>query len=418
MRILIHCTIACLLVLSFTVNAQAKTPEQEGRYTIYVLTMDQGDPLFTRFGHIALVVEDRLMDTQKVYNYGTFDFDDPDLKVRYLKGFLNYWLSVGNLRSTLRFYKRVNRTSVLRTLNLTPAQAAEVAKRLRINALPENRVYAYRHYIDNCCTRIRDIIDDVTDGALSKGRRGEPTGNTYRDWTRDATRNLPVMGKAILFILGPEIDKPITRYDEQFLPKVVAEDLDTSRLGSNGEPLVAEKRVLFTRSGPPVGASIPPMDLAIIVGLFGLLAIGLVLPTVIKRHGIAARLIGFGLVFWGLVAGLGGTALVFLWGFTTHYDTHYNENLLVMPFLHLWLIVPGLKLLFVARLAESTKKFLMYYLVAALALIALDVVLKIGPFIQDNWGFLTFAALCDLFALAAMKQHHLIPSSKKKPENS
>jgi hypothetical protein len=377
--------------------------------------MDQGEPLFTRFGHIALVVEDRFMDTQKVYNYGTFDFNDPDLKIRYLQGFLNYWLSVGNLRSTLRFYQRVDRTTVLRTLNLTPAQAAEVAKRLRINALPENRVYAYRHYMDNCCTRIRDIVNDVTDGALSKGRQAEPTGNTYRDWTRDATRNLPVMGTGILFILGPEIDKPITRYDEQFLPKVVAEDLDASRLGSNGEPLVSKKQVLLTRRGPPIGESIPPMDLAVIIGLFGLLAIGFVLPIVVKRQGIAVRLIGFGLVFWGLIAGLGGVALVFLWGFTSHTDTYYNENLLVMPFLHLWLIAPGLKLLFVARLGEPTKRFLTTYLVASLALVALDVALKIGPFIQDNWGFLTFAAVCNLFALVAMKQNNLMPTPSKKP---
>jgi hypothetical protein len=413
MRIFVNSSVAFLLVLSFLANTQAKTSDQQERYTIHVLTMDQGEPLFTRFGHIALVVEDRFMNTQKVYNYGTFDFDDPALKVTYLRGFLNYWLSVGNFRSTLRYYQTVDRTTELRTLNLTPAQAAEVAKRLRINALPENRVYAYRHYIDNCCTRIRDIIDDVTDGALSTGRKTDPTGNTYRDWTRDATRNLPLMSTAILFILGPEIDKPITRYDEQFLPKVVAEDLDASHLGSNGEPLVSEKKVLFTRRGPPIGESMPPLNLAIVIGLFGLLAIGLILPIVIKRQGIAARLTGFGLVFWGLVAGLSGVVLVFLWGFTTHYDTHYNENLLVMPFLHLWLIVPGLKLLFVARLGEPTKRFLAYYLVASLALIALDVVLKIGPFVQGNWGFLTFAAVCNLFALAAMKQCNLLPSPKK-----
>jgi hypothetical protein len=56
--------------------------------------------------------------------------------------------------------------------------------------------------------------------------------------------------------------------------------------------------------------------------------------------------------------------------------------------------------------------------VASLALIVLDVVLKIGPFIQDNWGFLTFAALCNLFALAAMKRHHLVPNPATKPEIS
>jgi hypothetical protein len=413
MKIFVHSSVAFLLVVSFLVSTEAKTPDRQGRYTIHVLTVDQGEPLFTRFGHIALVVEDRVANTQEVYNYGTFDFNDPALKITYLQGSLNYWLSVGNLSSTLRFYGRVDRTTVLRTLNFTPSQAADVAKRLRINALPENRVYAYRHYLDNCCTRIRDIIDDVTDGSLSTGRKTDPTGNTYRDWTRDASRNLPLMGTTMLFLLGPEVDKPITRYDEQFLPKIVAEDLDASRLRSNGEPLVAEKKVLFTRQGPPVGESIPSMDLAIIICLFGLLAIGFILPIIVKRQGIAARLIGFGLIFWGLVAGLSGAVLILLWGFTTHYDTHYNENLLVMPFLHLWLIAPGLKLLFVARLGESTKRFLTYYLVASLALIALDVVLKIGPFIQDNWGFLTFAAVCTLLALTALKKSNLMPNSTK-----
>ena len=62
----------------------------------------------------------------------------------------------------------------MRTLDLDEKQTLEIKRRLEENALPENRVYAYRHYLDNCCTRIRDLLDDVLDGAIAAG--GEVIG--------------------------------------------------------------------------------------------------------------------------------------------------------------------------------------------------------------------------------------------------
>jgi peptidoglycan/LPS O-acetylase OafA/YrhL len=106
--------------------------------------------------------------------------------------------------------------------------------------------------------------------------------------------------------------------------------------------------------------------------------------------------------------------LVAYWTVTTHYDTHYNENLLVMPPTHLWLVGIGLKLIFTARLRPRTVKVLKYYLIGALALIALDLLLKIGPFIQGNYEFITVAALCDGAALLGIRRHfnaHLADAS-------
>ena len=157
---------------------------------VHVLTMGQGDELFARFGHIALMVDDRRERTRKVYNFGTFDFADPDLRIKYARGFLTYWLSVDSYAEVIRRYRWMNRELTVRTLDLTEEQAVEIARRLELNALPENRDYAYRHYLDNCCTRIRDVLDDVLEGAISEGRDEDPTERTYRHWTDRALAGL------------------------------------------------------------------------------------------------------------------------------------------------------------------------------------------------------------------------------------
>ena len=382
------------------------TAEEEGlgddRYVVHVLTMGPGDDLFSRFGHIALLVDDHEQQSRKVYNFGTFDFDDPELKVKYTRGFLNYWLSVGTFASTIRRYRFFDRELVRRTLNLSGRQAREVAERLEVNARPENRTYMYRHYLDNCCTRIRDILDDATGKALSKGRRDKYTGNTFRDWTRKLLDGLPVVRTAILFSLGPAVDRPITRYEEQFLPLVVAEDLDATFIGAAGESLVARKKTIVERRGPQVGKDVPTVDIVIGVLLFGLLGLGLLVPLIFAGTKITDRFLGLGLFVWGLLGGLGGILLVLYWTITTHYDTHYNENLLLMLPTHLWLIGPGLKLMVVGRVASPTTKALFWYLIFSLALIALDVLLKLGPFIQGNWEFIGFAAACTLASLGAV----------------
>lgn len=382
--------------------ARAGEDQTADRYRAHVIVMGPGEELFARFGHIALMIEDRQKDTRDVYNFGLYDFSDPDLRAKYVKGFLLFHLGVESYARTVRVYRRANREIVLRTLNLSSAQVDEIKRRLEINARPENRVYEYRHYLDNCCTRIRDLLDDVTGGAVSKGRKSGETNRTYRDWTHRALEGLPVLRTLITFSLGPAVDRPITRYDEQFLPEVLAADLDITNLGSDGRPLVSEKKILGRREGPPLAKSVPRMDWIVIFSFFGILLIGLALPAVLGERKIAKRLTGFGLVIWGLLSGLGGLALILYWTATTHYDTHYNENLLVMPILHFWLVGPGLKLIVRGRLAPQTVRLVRIYLVAALALLLVDILLKLGPFIQDNSRFVIFAAACNFAALLSL----------------
>ncbi|MBN2498450.1 MAG: DUF4105 domain-containing protein [Deltaproteobacteria bacterium] len=394
----------CLIaMLAWPSGAGASSPDSQKPIRIHVLTVGPGEGLFTRFGHIALVVEDH-RGRALVYNYGTFGFDDPALLLTYARGRLTFWLSRSSLSRSLRLYREEDRAVTLRYLDLDPEQAHELARRLATNAQPANRDYAYKHYLDNCCTRVRDLLDEITGRALSTGRNAEPTGRTYRDWTAACLDGLPVLRSMILFVLGPAIDKPITRWDEQFLPEVLVADLDQIRLEPDGRTMVSARRVLSERKAPPVHTYVPIADWLVMIVFFSVLGAGLILPLAVGAKRWSRRLCGLGLLGWGLVGGLGGLALLLFWTATEHLDTHCNENLLLFPCTHLWLLGPGFALLCRARLKEGTARVIAWYLLGCLVLVGLDVALKLGPFIQRNWGFLLFAAACHLAALLSVQR--------------
>ena len=207
------------------------------------------------------------------------------------------------------------------------------------------------------------------------------------------------------------MDKPITRWDEEFLPSVFFEDLEKIRVGDDDHPLVTETRTVVKRTGADVGVETPSFDIAVIAVVLALLTLGLALPALLGNKKTARRLTGLGLLVWGLLGGLGGLLLAVFWVFTEHLDTHFNENNLATPFLHLWLIGPGLMLIFKARLKARTQKILTWYILVALALIVLDALLKIGPFIQNNWNILLFAAAVNLLALVALRRSGVVETA-------
>src|ERR1700739_4405382 len=60
---------------------------------ISLLTCTPGDELYSTFGHSALRVTDSANSTDIVYNYGTFNFDDKNFYLRFIRGKLLYYLA-------------------------------------------------------------------------------------------------------------------------------------------------------------------------------------------------------------------------------------------------------------------------------------------------------------------------------------
>ncbi|MBW2524640.1 MAG: DUF4105 domain-containing protein [Deltaproteobacteria bacterium] len=307
-------------------------PEHPGeRLEVGVLTFGPGDHPFFKFGHNAIYVRDSRTKRDRVYNYGTFAFGRKSIFVRFWLGRFHYRLSRSSLRATLRGYQRRNRSVAMQKLNLTPAERWQLFQFLQWNHRKENRSYQYHYYLDNCSTRVRDVIDQVVDGRIHEASRG-PGTMTYRDHTLRLTADLPPELIALHVVMGARIDQPLTEWDEMFLPERLQHQLRKVTVVREGQvvPLVAEEHQVFTARRPPALAAPPRWH-----GYF--LAAGCLggaLLAVAGRRGrerrwarVAAAL---GLALVGLLFGLLGLGFCLLWAISNHDVAYANENILHM----------------------------------------------------------------------------------------
>ena len=277
MKIIQYFTIGIALSVLLLAADSAAAKEESDRYQISVITVGPGQELFSRFGHIGLLVEDKTKKTEKVYNFGMYNFNNPALRFKYLKGFLIYWVSAREFQPMIHVYRNEDRMVEQRVLHLAPDAAAWLAEKLAFYARPENRYYQYRHFLNNCCTRIRDLIDEASEGAIAAISKGKMNDRTYRDLTRMSLAGTITGAIGVDFILGPAGDKPIDRWAEEFLPIILAEDLDKA-VSSDGAPLVSRMIVLHERKGPPLNRVTEKWDIPVLATLLVLIALGLATP--------------------------------------------------------------------------------------------------------------------------------------------
>ena len=100
-------------------------------------------------------------------------------------------------------YRAQNRRVWAQELNLEPRQKAEMLRLLQTAVLPENMRYRYEYYLNNCSTKLRDVLDTVLDGQLRQATDGSPTGTTWREQTRRLTAADPFGYVGIDLLLGP-----------------------------------------------------------------------------------------------------------------------------------------------------------------------------------------------------------------------
>jgi hypothetical protein len=308
------------------------------------MTMGPGEEVWERFGHNAIWIHDSIAGTDIAYNYGLFDFHQQDFLLRFVQGQMWYWMAGFPAQRYVQTYVRANRSVWLQELDLPPEARLELQRFLAWNERPENRFYHYDYYKDNCSTRVRDVLDRVIDGRIQAATVDVPTGTTYRFHTQRLTANDPPIFTGLLLALGPGVDRPISQWEEMFLPLALREHIRSVRVpGAGGAtvPLVKSERTLFI-STAPVPPDAPPGWLP------WYLALGLVLGGLAALLGVLSgrqRAAGVGLavllIGWGVVAGFAGTVLAGLWAFTDHVMAYRNENLFQVNPLAWLLVFPG-----------------------------------------------------------------------------
>jgi hypothetical protein len=259
---------------------------------------------------------------------------------------LLYSCTVSLAANNFKNYIRTNRDITLYTLDLPTDKKEAVLLFAENNMLPENRNYAYHHFWDNCATRIRDILDMAVDGQF-KAEFGQERGRyTFRQHIRRHTWARPFFDWILNFWMGQDIDRPITVWDEMFLPSEIAmriSEFTFSDSGGKARPLVSAVETLNTSQGRPVVLDMPRS-----LWLGALLVSLLFSELLVLFYLLRGERRGFG-VFMGIVNsllglffGIAGSLLFFMTFFTNHDYTYHNSNVLFVNSLFLTAVPLGL----------------------------------------------------------------------------
>lgn len=309
---------------------------------VWLVTTGPGDAVWERYGHNAIRVLDTRTGRDVSYNWGIFDFRQVDFIPRFLQGRMLYMMAPFSTPAMVDAYARANREVVFQELDLTPAEKAELRDLAEVNALPQNRNYTYQYFLDNCSTRVRDLLDRVLDGRLREEFAGVATGTSYRFHTRRLTQVDPLVYTGMDLLLGAPTDREISVWEEMFLPLTVRDEIRSVRVvraDGTVRPLVRSEEVVVASTRPPPPAA-PPHWLPI-YGLIGLLLGGVLAvrgSARVRSRPLLRRLVVAVGTLWALLGSVAGTILVLLL-FTDHTFAYWNENLFLVNPLMLGLVV-------------------------------------------------------------------------------
>lgn len=331
-------------------NAQSRLSARSSdgaALSVYLVTFGPGDALWERFGHNALWIHDERRGTDVAYHYGLFDFEQEDFLLRFLRGRMRYAMGGFDALPLFNAYAAAGRSIWVQELNLSAARAVRLRDFLEWNARPENRFYRYDYYRDNCSTRVRDALDRIVGGEISRQLAAIGTTTTYRSVTLRLTAGDALLSTGLLLALGPPADRPLSAWEAGFIPMDLREQLRrVSVLAPGGDrlPLVRSERTLFDAeraqpAGLPDGM---PSRIAVYL-LVGLVAGGVLVAFANRAYRSRSRLARWAFAslgaLWGLSVGVFGTVILGLWAVTDHTIAHANENLLQVSPVALALVV-------------------------------------------------------------------------------
>ena len=374
-----------------------RAPAAEGRaeavpaLRVFLLTMGQGDAVWEKFGHNAIWIRDEASGTNVAYNWGVFDFDQPNFLQRFLTGDTRYWLAAEDASAMVQAYVDRNRTVWAQELDLDAEQRARLLAFVEWNARPENRYYRYDYFRDNCSTRARDALDLALGGRIRLATAERPSGSTYYSHSARLTgRDIPVY-TGITLGLGQPANRPISAWEEMFIPMEMMRHLRAVRVtGATGasRPLVKSELVIFQARRQPEPERPPPyLPYYVAAGLLlgGLVAL---LGRLGARGSRAARAAWLAAVeVWSVLCGVIGVLMILAWTLTSHVYTRSNENFLQFEPLSLLLAV----LLPLARTSAGARAArALAWTIAAVALAG--ALLNLVPaFYQDNGPIVALA---------------------------
>lgn len=308
-------TTLAILFLAFPSVATQKRDS----IVVSLLTAWPGPEVYQLCGHSAIRIRGAEVDS--VWNYGVFDFDEPNFVYRFVKGETDYMLVGYPTMWFMPEYLSEGRKVLEQDLNLTQDEAWKLRSLLQTEALPQNRTYRYNYVKDNCATRITDRLAQATDARLIFP--DTIAYGTFRREMRAFHRDYPWYQFGIDLALGSGLDRELRANEEMFVPTVMSDRYAKATL-SDGRRLVSDTRQLTPDSGH---ATMPATPWYLTPNFWS--AICFILMAAFSVFmAWKRRILRWVYCLWFALIGLGGCIIAFLVFASDHEATSPNMLLL------------------------------------------------------------------------------------------
>ena len=362
-----------------------------------LLTCAPGEEIYSLFGHTAIRYENPSQGVDVVFNYGLFSFDTPNFIFRFSLGETDYQLGATNYSHFAGEYAFFGRSVWQQTLNLTNEEKIDLIRLLQENHRPENRVYRYNFFYDNCATRPRDKIEESIAGKVIYPTEPQDGSRSFRDIVHQYCKGHPWARFGIDLCIGSEADQPITQRQMMFAPFYLMDAFAGAQIKNDSiqRPLTEACELIVDATPEEDESGWIPTPLQCALLLF-ILTAGTTIYGIRRRTGLW----GVDLLLFG-AAGIVGCVLAFLALFSQHPAVSSNFLLLVFH--------PG-QLLFLPYIVYCVRKGKKcWYLTLNLVVLTLFIVLF--PVIPQRFDF---AVVPLALVLLIRSASNLIVTSKKK----
>lgn len=206
---------------------------------ISLLTCQPRQNVYSLYGHTAIRIENRSMGYDLVVNYGLFNFKKPFFVLRFVFGLTDYEMGIESFADFQYEYGRVGCGVKQQVLRLSREDKMAILQAIDVNYRPENRVYRYNYFYDNCTTRARDILlRNMKSGKVMYASKAKDT--TFRKMIHQYNGDHLWARAGNDLLLGVKADAPTSFSDQQFLPFNLSADFAKAKVVVDGKsfPLV------------------------------------------------------------------------------------------------------------------------------------------------------------------------------------
>ncbi len=382
----------CWLLLLFPLwsfaqsDTAAVLPQQSDPVRISILTCGVGDELYSSFGHTGVRIIDSTKHSDEVYNYGTFNFGDPDFYTKFTLGKLPYYLDKSSYHDFMYTYVEEKRSVKEQVLDFTPEQKKATIDYLEHNLKPENREYKYDFLFDNCATRVRDIFPKVLGTEFYFGDILSNKKIRYRDILNQYLISKHWERFGINLLLGSKVDSLMTDEGSMFLPDFIHKGLVHAKY--RGKHVVLQSSTILEHKHIYAPGFNGP--LWVMIGLLILTA----LSFLIRSFSYLKAALRFLILF---ATGLLGVLMLFMWLGTDHQSCADNFNIL-------WAVPTHI---IVAFLAHKKRFWLRIYALAAISLVIVALIVHLIGFQQMPLIELAPLLLCLMYIYIDMYKQNI-----------